>query len=161
MRKPKRISERIPQLIVPVTLSPSSYELYRLRLREYRKGLSVVLVSLEQEFGQSVGVVSHLFVVWRVLAAKRIQPSYAVVLICCWWMSKGQKVMIKRSEVMIFTGLSIDTCGKHLQRACREGLIIQYRSKRDYYLSHAGAEYINQLFVTVLDAIIDMYDDNK
>ena len=162
MRKPRQIPARIPQLTLPVPLSPSSYELFRSRLKEYRRLLSVVLVSLEQEYGQSIGVVSHLFIVWRVVVVERRQPfSYYVVLICCWWLSLGRKSVIKRSEVMKFTGLSASQCTKHLHKAFRAGYLGRYSSDRHYYITPLGAKHINEFFGVVLDAVMDLYDNNK
>jgi len=118
-------------------------------------------MSLEQEFGQSLGVVSHLFVVWRVVAERGQAFSYYVVLICCWWLSLGQQTMIKRSEVVKLTGLSARTVFNHLQTAFRAGYLSRYRSRGHYYLSVAGSEHMREFFDVVLAAVVDLYDDNK
>lgn len=160
MRTLKQIPQRIPELIVPVPLSPSSKELFRSRLKEYRKQLSVVLVSLEQEFGQSLGVVSHLFAVWRVVAERRESFSYYVVLVCCWWLTQGNK-RIKRSDIVKLTGLGISQCSNHLHTALGAGYLEQHRSRQHYRLTNAGSEYIKEFFSAVLVAVLDLYDDNQ
>jgi len=160
MHNPRHIRERIPELIPPSGLSGHSLELLRYRIREYRGVLSVVLVALEQEYGQSLGVVSHLFAVWRVVAGRGHNMSYYVVLTCVWWISRGQQTMIRRSELVRLTGLSTRQVAEHLQKALKAGYLAKYRSNRHYYLTASGSRYIDEFYKDVFSVVLAMYDDN-
>ena len=161
MHDPRHIPKRIPLLIPPSGLSGRSQELLSYRMKEFRVALSVVLVALEQEFGQSIGVASHLFAVWKVTASKGDNMSWWVVLTCIWWLSKGRQTMIKRSEVVKLTGLSTDNVARSLYRALKSGYLAKYRSNRHYYLTGSGTRYIEGFYRDVFAVVLALYDDNE
>ena len=161
MHDPRKISAVIPQLILPVTLSGHSKSLYRSRLREYRGGLSVVLMTLEQEFGQSIGVLSHLFAVWRAVSLQGFTMPFAVVLTCCWWLELHGHKMIKHSEIIKYTGISHRQCSLMLSQAVKRGYLRRYASQRQYYFTVAGRAAVNDLFAQCFAVVLDLYDDNQ
>ena len=161
MHNPKHISRNIHQFILPSGLSIAHQELLRLRLINYRRGLSEVLASLEHEFGQSLGVVSHLFAVWKVVAGRNESFSFFVLLTCCWWISAGKQTMIKRNELVKLTGLSVSQCSKHLHAALIAGYLAHYRSRRHYYLTAAGSRYIEKFFEECFSMVLAMYDESQ
>jgi len=145
---------------MPSGLSIAHQELLRLRLKDYRRGLSVVLASLEHEYGQSLGVVSHLFAMWKVVAGRKESFSMYVLLMCCWWISAGKQTMIKRNELVKLTGLSASQCSKHLHAALIAGHLAHYRSRRHYHLTDAGSRYIQGFFKECFSVVLDLYDKN-
>ena len=161
MHNPRHISRKIPGLILPSNLSVSHQELIRYRYREIRGVLAVVLVSLEQEFGQSLGVVSHLFTVLKVITARNESLSFYSILICCWWISAGHQTMINRAQLMKLTGISRAQCSNILAQLFKCGYLARYRSHRHYYLTDAGSRYIQGFFKECFSVVLDLYDNSQ
>lgn len=160
MHNPRAIPQTIPLFeIFDSKPSPFTKDLFRSRLKKYRQGLAMVLVSLEQEFGQSLGVVSHLFAVWRMITTSRKDNmSYYVLLTCCWWLTLHHNKMIKRSEVVKQTGLSLTQCSQHLRKAITAGYLSH--TKQYYYLTDRGSRFMNEFFAECFSVVLDLYDEN-
>ncbi len=162
MQHPRRIPIVIPDPALPGgASSPFSKELLRSLLRKQRSVLSVVLTSLEREFGQSVGVVSHLFCVWKVLAERKISPALFVVQVCCWWLNLHRGRKIRAAHICRLTGLHRNTVDIYLHKLLAAGSVDKLPGLRGFVLTEAGNMRTNELFRAVYSAVLDLYDEGQ
>ena len=121
--------------------------------------LAVVLAALEREFGQGVGVVSHLFALWRVLNDRLLSPSLFVVLVCCWWISlETARGRISPLRVCELTGISLRQVNNLMAELREAGSLVRLPRREGYTITKAGAQRVQDIFRQFYNVVLSLYE---